>query len=232
MAGLMRIACFIVACLLGLLVPRVVQAHDAEHDDRVVPRYPSYPYAQHTKGYVRRLPNMDAQGDEARLWSVRVAGEGGYLGRQGYRAGGRALLRYWRLGLSADAYYYNGWGEQRPFYLGGANATVDLIMRPHFGLRVGPGVLARVEGEHSVGELPAYEIGPNFSTEVDIFPIHPVVASGRFDVGRLGDSTTAVSGRVSLGVMVRRLEVLLAYEVKLIGEMPLRGPQLGLRAWF
>ncbi|MGH1346391.1 MAG: hypothetical protein ACRBN8_32795 [Nannocystales bacterium] len=177
------------------------------------------------------MPWAEEDGEDAKLWSVRVGGEGGYLGRQGWRAGGRALLRYWRLGLAVDAHHYSGWGDREPFYLGGAHWTLDLIQRPHFGLRVGPGVLARANAELPAGGRPKVEIGQNVMTEVDIFPLHPVVASGRFDVGRLGD-TTAVSGRASLGVMVRRLEVSLAYEVKLIGETPLRGPQLGLRVWF
>ncbi len=227
----MRTACIVLAGLFAILIPTAASAHDDEHPDRVVPRYPSYPYAQHSKGYVRRLPHREAQGEQAKLGSVRIGAEGGYLGRQGWRAGGRALLRYWRLGLSADAYIYSGWGAQRPFYLGGASGTIELIMRPHFGLRAGPGVLARLDAEVSPGTRPDVEVGPNFTTEVDMFPLHPVVASGRFDVGRVGD-VTAVSGRASLGVMVRRFEVSLAYEAKLIGEMPLRGPQLSLRAWF
>lgn len=231
MAWVMRSVCFIVGSLLGLLLPAIAHAHDDPQSTRVVPRYPSYPYAQDTRGYVRRVPSGDAGGDEARLWSVRATGEGGYLGKQGWRAGGRALLRYWRLGLSVDAHYYSGWGDQKPFYLGGAHWTLDLVQRPHFGLRVGPGALARAKAELPAGGRPEVEVGQNFMTEVDIFPIHPVVASGRFDVGRLGD-TTAVSGRASLGVMVRRLEFSLAYEAKLIGETPLRGPQVGLRAWF
>lgn len=227
----MRSVCLILACLFGLLLPRLARAHDAEHDDRIVPRYPAYPYAERTRGYVRRVPYSEGEGENARLWSVRVGAEGGYLGRQGFRTGGSLLLRYWRLGVSADAHYYKGWGDQSPFYLGGAHGTIDLIMRPHFGLRAGPGILARVDAEIPLGGRPSYELGTNFMTEVDIFPIHPVVAGGRFDVGRVGDQT-AVSGRVSLGVMIRRVEVALAYEAKLIGEMPLRGPQLGLRAWF
>ncbi len=227
----MRTACFVLGSLLGLLLPSGAQAHEDGHPNRVVPRYSSYPYANHTPGYVRRVASADSGGEDAKLWSVRVAGEGGYLGAQGWRAGGRALLRYWRLGLSVDAHHYSGWGAQKPFYLGGAHWTLDLVQRPHFGLRVGPGVLARANAEIPIGGRPEVEIGQNVMTEVDIFPIHPVVASGRFDVGRLGD-TTAVSGRASLGVMVRRLEVSVAYEAKLIGETPLRGPQLGLRAWF
>lgn len=224
-------AAAILLALGWITVPSTARAHDDSHNNRVVPRYPSYPYAQHTKGYVRRLPYLDARGEEAKLWSIRAAAEGGYLGKQGYRVGGRVLMRYWRLGLAADAHYYGGWGQQKPFYLGGANWTIDLVMRPHFGLRAGPGLLTRVDAQYPRGGRPNYEFGPSVMTEVDIFPIHPVVASARFDVGRLGDST-AVSGRASVGVMIRRLEVFLAYEAKLIGEMPLRGPQLGLRAWF
>ncbi len=82
-----------------------------------------------------------------------------------------------------------------------------------------------------MGGRPSIELGSNFVTEVDIMPLHPVVASGRFDVGRNGDET-AVSGRVSLGATVRPLEVALAYEAKLTGEEPLRGPQFSLRARF
>lgn len=227
----MRIVPVLLASLVGLLVPGLAAAHDAEPSDRIVPRYPSYPYAQRTEGYVRRVPYSDPEGEQAKLWSVRVGGEGGYLGRQGRRAGGRLLLRYWRVGLSADGHYYSGWGERSPFYLGGAHGTLDLIMRPHFGLRVGPGLLARVDAEIPAGQRPSVEVGSNVMTEVDIMPMHPIIASGRFDVGRIGDET-AVSGRVSVGVMIRRVEVALAYEAKLIGETPLRGPQLSLRAWF
>lgn len=227
----MRTLLLILVSLVGLLAPRFAWAHDTEPDDRIVPRYPSYPYAERTQGYVRRVPYSEGDGEHAKLWSVRVGAEGGYLGRQGWRAGGRMLLRYWRVGLSADGHYYSGWDGRSPFYLGGAHGTIDLIMRPHFGLRVGPGLLARTDAEIPLGGRPSIELGSNFMTEVDIMPLHPVVASGRFDVGRIGDET-AVSGRVSLGVMVRRLEVALAYEAKLIGEMPLRGPQLSLRAWF
>lgn len=227
----MRSACLLLACLFGLLLPRVARAHDEDHDDRIVPRFPAYPYAKRTRGYVRRVPYSDAEGTDARLWSLRIGAEGGYLGRQGFRTGGSMLLRYWRLGVSADAHYYRGSSPSSSFYLGGAHGTLDLIMRPHFGLRAGLGLLAHADTELSPSGRPSYDLGTNFMTEVDIFPIHPVVAGGRFDVGRIGDET-AVSGRVSLGVMIRRVEVALAYEAKLIGETALRGPQLGLRAWF
>ncbi|MCR9159484.1 MAG: hypothetical protein ACE37F_22735 [Nannocystaceae bacterium] len=217
--------------VFGLLLPQRASAHDDANDARVVPRYPSYPYAEHTEGYVRRLPLRDTGGEQAKLWSARVAAEGGYLGKRGYRAGGRILLRYWRLGLSAEAHYYSGSSSRAPFHVGTAHWTIDLIMRPHFGLRAGPGIIARMPAELSVGSRPPYEYGTNVMTEVDVIPIHPVVASARFDVGRLGEYT-AVSGRGSLGVMLRRVEVSVGYEAKVIGDMAMRGPQVGLRAWF
>jgi hypothetical protein len=165
------------------------------------------------------------------MWSARVAVEGGYLGKQGWRAGGNLLLRYWRIGLAADAHYYTGLSRADAMYLGTANWTIDVVMRPHLGLRFGPGILAKVDAQYPQGGRPHYELGPGMMTEIDIFPIHPVVAGLRFDYGRVGDSA-AMSGRASVGVLVRRLEIYLAYEAKLIGDTPLRGPQLGLRAWF
>jgi hypothetical protein len=177
------------------------------------------------------LPQPEARGDEAKMWSARVAVEGGYLGKQGWRAGGNMLLRYWRIGLAADAHYYTGRSRAETMYLGSANWTIDIVMRPHLGLRFGPGIMAKVDAQYPRGGRPSYELGPGMMTEIDIFPIHPVVGSLRFDYGRIGDSA-AMSGRASVGVLVRRLEIYLAYEAKLIGATPLRGPQLGLRAWF
>jgi len=231
MAQVMRSLLVAFVFVFGLFSSPTARAHDDAGDDRIVPRYPSYPYAEHTQGYVRRVPVRDAGGDDAKLWSARATAEGGYLGRRSYRAGGRVLLRYWRLGLSADAYYYSARRNRGPFYLGSANWTLDLVMRPHFNLRAGPGIIARADAEVPVGGHPSYEYGTNVMTEVDIIPIHPVVASARFDVGRVGEQP-AVSGRGSLGVMIRRVEVSVAYEAKMIGSMALRGPQVGLRAWF
>lgn len=227
----MQLRFVLCAALLGLSVPLTAQAHEDEHPERVVPRYPSYPYAKHTKGYVRRVPQKESGGDDAKLWSVRMAAEAGYLGPQGYRVGGRALLRYWRLGVAADAHAYGGWGNRPAFYLGTFNWTLDLIARPHFGLRTGPGVVLRTDAELPVGRRPEVEYGSNVMTEMDIIPLHPVVASARFDVGRLGDDA-AVTARISLGVMIRRFELTAAYEAKRIGDTTLRGPQIGLRGWF
>lgn len=231
MARLMRTLILTLLGLIVLLSPRLALAHDAEQPERIVPRYPSYPYATHTKGYVRRVPYAEGQEGGVKLWSLRVGSEGAYLGNQGWSAGGALLLRYWRLGLAADARLYSGWGDQRPFYLGSANWTLDLVMRPHFNLRTGPGLVARADANLSLGRLPSYAFGPSVLTELEIFPLHPVVASGRFEIGRIGD-LIAVSGRASVGVMVRRLEIAVAYEAKRIGDMELRGPQLGLRLWF
>ena len=221
----------VAAVLLGVSVPLTAQAHEDEHQERIVPRYASYPYAEHTPGHVRRVPLKESGADGTKLWSVRASAEAGYFGRQGYRVGGRALLRYRRLGLAADAHAYGGWGTRPAFYLGNVNWTIDLIQRPHFGLRAGPGVLLRTDAELAAGERPDVDYGSNVMTEIDLIPLDPVVATARFDVGRIGDEVS-VAARVSLGVMIRRFELITAYEAKRIGDMTLRGPQVGLRLWF
>jgi hypothetical protein len=222
---------FITALGWFALTPSDAQAHASSSTERVVPRYPSHPYERGIDGYVQRLPELEGRGPDAKLWSARVGAEGGYLGKHGWRGGGNLLLRYWRIGVAAQAHYYTGQNRSETRYLGSAHGTVELVMRPHLTLRAGPGLIGRMDAVVPRGQRPQYRLGPSAMVEADIIPVRPVVGTVRFDVGRLGSRTFA-SGRASLGVMIRRLEVYLAYEATLLGDQPLRGPQLGLRAWF
>lgn len=74
-------------------------------------------------------------------------------------------------------------------------------------------------------------IGVNGSTTLDVFPVRPLVISGRVDLGRLGAATT-FTARATLGFPVRRFEGYGGYEYRSIGRVRFAGPVFGVRLWF
>jgi hypothetical protein len=194
------------------------------------PRYTRYPYAETKHGYVERVP--EAEKDErGRMFAGRAMVEGGYMGDNVWRSGLGLRLAYWRLALDNELHFYLEQPLRDALYLGTTNATFDFLMRPNVLWRLGGGLNYMIDGRTPGEGRREYAAGANFTTSIDVFPIQPLILSGRFDYGTLYKARV-LTGRATIGFTYHGIEVFGGYEYKAIGNVPLHGPIAGLRLWF
>jgi hypothetical protein len=191
--------------------------------------YGAYPYEVGNKGYVKRRPAHEHDNRDLTAGSIRV--EGGYAGDRVWRTGGALSLDWWRFGLDANVHFFFEQDLSDSMYLGRVNAPFAIVMRPHLILRLGPGVHYMIDGRPPGKGRRDYAAGLGGTTSVEIFPAKPVLLSGHFDFGRIYKTPT-LTIRGQVGFIVERWELYLAYEYKRVGDVPLSGPLLGVRAWF
>lgn len=192
------------------------------------PKYRRFPYADGRLGYIDRAegrpPAHDDFGGSAHV-------EGAYLYDQLYRSGFGVDLDYWRLGFGSDLSFFLEGPFKDALYLGSSNLKLSLVMQPFIRWRIGGGAQYMIDGRVPGEGRREYAAGGNFTTDVDVFPLCPLVISGRFDIGQLYKAPSML-GRGTVGLMFNRFELYGGYEGRRIGKVSLRGPTLGLRAWF
>ncbi len=195
------------------------------------PVFASYPYRNGHTGWVHRngrKPALDAPG---KPWSLNVALEGASLGDQVWRASVAAEISWRRLSLRNDTGLYLERPAADASYLGSAAFCVAFLMQPNvvWKLGLGPGYLIDARRVDDPTRLDA--AGANLSTTVDVFPVRPVVLSGRADFGNLGAAKTFLV-RGTVGFAVRRFEGYGGYEYRGVGNVRFGGPVFGVRLWF
>jgi hypothetical protein len=212
--------------------PPTVDVGDARRPPpppRTVVSFGSFPYEHGNRHYVQRLPASHP--DDRDLLAGTAHVEGGYAGDGVWRAGGGLALRVWRVGLDSDVHWLVDPKHEDSLYLGTTNATFAIVMQPPFVWRVGPGVNYMIDGRVPGQGTREYAAGFNASTTMDIMPAKPLIISGRFDYGRIYKAET-MSVRVTVGWIVDRWEIYIGYEYERVGDVPLGGPLVGVRAWF
>jgi hypothetical protein len=75
------------------------------------------------------------------------------------------------------------------------------------------------------------DFGFNFTYGGDWFPVRPIVVSGVFDVGTLGNAAV-IHTRGTIGAIWQGWEVFTGYDFLRIGSVNLHGPLAGVRWWF
>jgi hypothetical protein len=202
-----------------------------------LPRYAAFPYASGTAGHVERVPwptgtpAVGAGSPPGRLFSGQASTESATAGKGVLRVGAHMRLAYWRLAADGNLSYIVDRGSNEAMYLGSGNVLIAPILRPRLTWWVGGGANYMMDARpNDQGQHPT-RYGYNLTSSVDVFPVRPLVLSGRMDVGKLGDAPV-VAGRATAGLMMNRFEVYGGYQVQRIGQDALRGPMFGLRVWF
>lgn len=220
-----------VGAAVGATIVGMAQAASAQFGP---PGFSRYPYEIRRGGWHRGWairPGRGPKPGRMRRWSMRVAGEGAFLGGGLWRAALDAEVAWWRLSLRSDLGFYIEQPERDALYLGTTAAYLALVMQPRLVWRVGGGPQYMIDAV-PVGD-PRREdaVGGVASTTIDGFPVRPIVVSGRLDAGKLGAATT-LTVRGTVGLLVRRFEVFGGYERRAIGRLVLHGPVFGARVWF
>jgi hypothetical protein len=195
-----------------------------------VPRYRRHPYAERSEGYIVR-ESVHEKNPRGRLVAGQVAGEGAYAGDGVWRSGVQLRLSAGRFGLDSNLSFYLDQGLRDALYLGSTNVIFAPVMRPHVLWWVGGGANYLIDGRDPRQGGREYAAGYNVTSSVDVFPFSPFVLSGRVDAGTI-HAARVMSARASVGVVLRGFELYGGYELKTVGDVPLHGPMVGVRAWF
>jgi hypothetical protein len=207
-----------------------------------VPRYAKYPYAPGTAGYVERVswrvgtPAVGGGSPPGRLVSGQASIETAHAGHGVLRNGAKLRLAWWRLGVDGDVSYFLDRSASEPprqdaLTVARANVLFAPVLRPRMTLWVGGGTNAMIDMRRNPDGRYPLAYGYNLTSSVDVFPVRPLVVSGRLDVGRAGDAPV-IAARGTAGLMMSRFEVYGGYELMKIGDRALRGPMFGVRVWF
>ena len=201
-----------------------------------------YPYADGRPGYmVERKPGQEET--SVRDQAVRVSAEGAYLYGDVWRSS--AQLR-----LLAPSFYFQA---RYDFLLEGPTPVLDHDLeiqdtvrdRLHFAnveagcqLFSGPKVAGRlgvagvlmIERPYGGGGdvIPAVL----FVSELDAYPIRPLVLSARAGLGRFVGGAMLLEARATVGASLRNVELFAGYDHRQIGRVHLGGPTVGLAVRF
>ena len=203
-----------------------------------------YPYASGRPGYmVRAEPGAEVD-DDTRHGAVRFGAEGAYLYDDVWRTSAQLRLMLPRLYTQLR---YDLMLEGPTPLLGGDLEVHGTVRdRLHFAsLELGPQLNA---GEHlavrfgaigtlmfddrrSLPEKPTMSPGIGGVLEFDLYPVRPLVFSGRGAVLKLGQ-TVMFEARATVGVSLRRVEIYAGYDHRQIGGVHLGGPTAGVAVRF
>lgn len=198
-----------------------------------------YPYAGRREGYmVRAAPDADVDRDTRHV-VTRAGVEGAFLYEDVWRTS--AQLR-----VMTPRFYAQG---RYDLMLEGPTARLDgdvevggtVRDRLHFAtfefgpqlsagerLAVRVGVVGNImfDDQRSLPADPTVTPGLGAAAEFDLYPIRPLVVSGRGAIMRLGD-TVFMEARGTLGVTINRVEVFAGYDHRIVGNVALGGPLVG-----
>ncbi|MCA9709797.1 MAG: hypothetical protein KDK70_28415, partial [Myxococcales bacterium] len=192
--------------------------------------YTRYPYADGSKGFVLVVDPDDDDPPGQRL-SGTLSVDGGYFGPTLGRAGLDFELMVRRFGLALDAAPHLEIDPVDALTLGSAAFMIAPVLRPRWQVYAGIGLGFMIDGRTVPQQERVDVVGVNGTVRTTVLPVRPLVLRGRFDVGRLGAAPTLL-GRVTAGVMVRRLELFGGYEARKVGRVLALGPTAGVRLWF
>ncbi len=203
-----------------------------------------YPYAGGREGYmVRAAPDEDVASD-TRAAAFRIGTEGAFLYEDVWRAS--ANLR-----MMMPRFYIQG---RYDLMLEGPTPVVDgdvevhgkVRDRLHFasfelGPQLSPGERLAVrfglagtvmfDDPQSLPQEPTVTPGIGGALEVDLYPVRPLVFSGRGAVMGLG-KTVMLEARATVGVSLNRFEIFAGYDHRQIGAVHLGGPTAGVAVRF
>jgi hypothetical protein len=192
--------------------------------------YTRYPYADGARGFVLKVDPED-EDPPGQRFAGSFTLDGAALGPTVGRAGADVELMVRRFGLAFDLAPHL---ELRPLdalSLGQAGLLVGLVLLPRWQVHGGLGANVMIDGRVRAPEERVDAVGVNGTLRTTVLPARPVVLRGRMDVGWLGVAP-AVLGRVTAGVLVRRVELFGGYEGRRVGDVVLHGPTVGARVWF
>jgi hypothetical protein len=197
------------------------------HAPQDEPGYPRHPYAEGHDGYVR----WAAGRARARNLAGTVAVDGGLLADDVWRAGLGVGLWIARFGIDNQLSFFVERPRRDALYLGSTVLWLAPVLRPHAIWRIGSGINYMIDGR-APGQGPRqHALGADLATQLDVFPVRPLVLSGRLDVGSLY-KTFVVGARATAGVTFVGIELYGGYTLHRVGSVNLHGPTAGLRVWF
>jgi hypothetical protein len=200
-------------------------------DTNVVPAptlyYRSYPYKGGSGDYLFQARPADKR---PRRLAGQVWGEGAWQGRGLWRSAAGLRIDGLILGFDGDLSYYLEPAAKDALYLGTANLSLLPIRNRRGILRFGGGINSMIDGRVPGQGHREYALGWNVTSSFDLFPVWPLVISGRVDAGRLYHATM-VRARASVGVMLWRMEIYGGYEHTQVDRIALGGPMVGIRLW-
>ncbi len=198
-----------------------------------------YPYAAGREGYMVRAAEDSEVDDDTRHVVMRIGAEGAFLYEDVWRSS--AQLR-----VMTPRFYVQG---RYDLMLEGPTARLDgdveiggkVRDRLHFAtFELGPqfspgerlavrfGLVGNImfDDQRSLPEDPTVTPGLGAAAAFDLYPIRPLVVSGRGAIMRLGN-TVFMEARGTLGVSINRVEVFAGYDHRMVGDVALGGPVVG-----
>jgi hypothetical protein len=114
-------------------------------------------------------------------------------------------------------------GQLDNLNVGDINLFYRVMSHPRAQMRFGLGWRYMID---AIG----VENGFNLTFALDLFLIRPMVISANADVGNLGQALF-FHGRLTIGAIIKRVEIFAGYEAMLIGPVLFHGPVGGIRLW-
>lgn len=233
--------------LLGLLLGAAASNEESDGDASIVDEkrgFLPYPYADGRPGYMVRAEPGDEVSEDTHHAVFRFGTEGGYLYEDVWRSSTqfRFMLPRFYGQLRFDHFLegptprLDGDLEVRGTVRDRLN-FLNLELGPQFSagehLAVRFGVLGNLmfDDRRSLPEDITMTHGVGGVLEFDVYPVRPVVFSGRGVVQKLG-KTVMFEGRATAGVMLNRFEIYAGYDHRQIGDVHLGGPTAGVSVRF
>ena len=214
--------------------PRETHHYVATTSEPFVHCFPAHPYPLGLPGYAQEDPTPVSHitGNEEELLdlkflSLRIQLENGNDFNGLNRFNGSMLVETTSFGLHTSWNYLHeslDCGCSADGVFGNIHLTFLRINYPTFQLRYGVG--ANIYSDDFITDS-----GLNFLLSYDIYPIQPLVISGQFDGGWIGDTGTWHT-RLTAGYLFHGVEVYGGYDFRQIGSVNLHGPMAGIRLWF
>ena len=203
-----------------------------------------YPYANGRPGYmVRAEPGAEVD-DDTRHGAVRFGAEGAYLYEDVWRTSAQLRLMLPRfytqlrydLMLEGPTPLVDGdlevHGTVRDrLHFANLELGPQLNAGEHLAVRVGALGVLMFDDRRSLPEDPTMTPGIGGVIEVDLYPVRPLVLSGRGAVLKLGQ-TVMFEARATAGVSLNRVEIFAGYDHRQIGGVHLGGPTAGVAVRF
>ncbi len=218
-----------------LFAPYTIPAAVLEDDYKYHLYFAPHPYAGGYRGYqmlasdlAESLYDDDARNVRRKWWSGRLSVEEGNDFRGLNRFNGQMKVDHKsRFGFVTNWNWYReqlDCGCVDEAVIGDANLTFRFAQNEIASMYTGLGFRVLTDRRQT-------DWGFNVTYGGDWFPVRPLVVSGVFDAGTLGN-TGVIHLRGSVGAIFHGWEVYAGYDFLQIGSTNLYGPMAGVRWWF